>query len=90
MEYDYEVIVVVALVVYLLVWWAMVQVLKRGKPSDDEDFDIYAKDEGIPYMKFSDMIIGFSALWPLWVVILILHYSYVIIKGIVRFLLELV
>lgn len=88
MKYDFEVVVSMALVVYLLVWYAMVKVLKRMNPSDAEDYITSEYDE--TPTKFSDLIVGISSLWPLWLVMLLMHIAYVAMRWVVRTLLKLV
>ena len=76
--------VAIALVVYLLVWWVLVMVLKMFTPKNEEESAEYSEKHGIPYMNIRDMVIGIAALWVLWLVLGILWLCYWLISSIVR------
>ena len=74
----------IALVVYLLVWWVLVMVLKMFTPKNEEEWAEYSEKHGIPYMNIRDMVIGISALWMLWLALGILWLCYLLVSSIVR------
>lgn len=89
MEQSTQIWFVIALFVYLIVWYVLVQVLKMMAPTDEKEWRDYTQEHGIPYINISDMIVGIAALWVLWVVLGALWLVYWIAKKLIRFVIDI-
>ena len=89
MEQNTQIWLVIALAVYLIVWYVLVQVLKMMAPTDETEWKDYTVEHGIPYINISDMIVGIAALWVLWIAVGILWLAYWLIKKIVTFIIDI-
>lgn len=89
MEQSTQIWLVIALFIYLVVWYVLVQVLKMMAPTDEEEWKDYTVEHGIPYINISDMIVGIAALWVLWIAVGILWLVYWLIKKIVTFVIDI-
>ena len=89
MEQNTQIWLVIALSVYLIVWYVLVQVFKMMAPTDETEWKDYTVEHGIPYINISDMIVGIAALWVLWIAVGILWLVYWLIKKIVIFIIDI-
>ena len=89
MEQNTQIWLVIALSVYLIVWYVLVQVLKMMAPADEKEWKEYTQEHGIPYINISNMITGIGALWVLWVVLGALWLVYWIAKKLIRFVIDI-
>ena len=89
MEQNTQIWLVIALSVYLIVWYVLVQVFKMMAPADEKEWKDYTVEHGIPYINISDMIVGIAALWVLWIAVGILWLAYWLIKKIVTFVIDI-
>lgn len=89
MEQNTQIWLVIALSVYLIVWYVLVQVFKMMAPADEKEWKDYTVEYGIPYINISDMIVGIAALWVLWIAVGILWLAYWLIKKIITFVIDI-